>query len=159
MCCFSQQTEATLLCLSGMEVGEAGKLFRRFSEEYVLAYCDALNSWLADLPPVNPWADIEALYVDEAQAHTIAEESAAILVGDVEKLSVSVPLIFAQNGINLGVLGFPGANCGLSPLKVFVKGLQVHMERTILLQMAINERYEIMVKTMPGGMKRVKKAK
>ena len=78
-CCFSQQTEATLLCLSGMEAGEAGKLFRRFSEEYVLAYCDALNSWLADLPAVNPWADIEALYVGEEEAQAIAEETAEAL--------------------------------------------------------------------------------
>jgi hypothetical protein len=65
-CCFSQQTEA-------------GKLFRRFSEEYVLAYCDALNSWLADLPPVNPWADIEALCVGEEEAQAIAEETAETL--------------------------------------------------------------------------------
>ena len=78
-CCFSQQTEATLLCLSEMETGEAGKLYRRFSEEYVLAYCDALNSWLADQLPVNPWTDIEALYVDEAEAQAIAEETAETL--------------------------------------------------------------------------------
>lgn len=78
-CCFSQQTEATLLCTSGMETGETRKLFRRFSEEYVLAYCDALNSWLTDLPPVNPWTDIDTLYVDEAEAQTIAEETAETL--------------------------------------------------------------------------------
>ena len=78
-CCFTQQTEATLLCISGMEIGEAGKLFRSFSEEYVLAYCDALNSWLADLPPVYPWADVEALYVDEAEAKAIAEVTAETL--------------------------------------------------------------------------------
>ena len=78
-CCFSQQTEATLLCLSGMDMGEAGKLFRRFSEEYVLAYCDALNSWLADLPPVNPWTDIDTFYVDEEKAQAIAEETAETL--------------------------------------------------------------------------------
>ncbi|TRO49330.1 hypothetical protein E2P65_01300 [Candidatus Bathyarchaeota archaeon] len=78
-CCFSQQTDATLLCLSGMEAREAGKLFRRFSEEYVLAYCDALNSWLADLPTVNPWTDIEALYVGEEEAQAIAEKTAEAL--------------------------------------------------------------------------------
>ncbi len=84
-CCFSQQTEATLLCISGMKTGEAGKLFHRFSEEYVLAYCDALNSWLADRPPVNPWADIDALYVDEEEAQVIAEET-------VETLGEKTPL-------------------------------------------------------------------
>jgi len=78
-CCFSQQTDAALLCISGMETEEAGKLFRRFSEEYVLAYCDALNSWLADRPPVNPWADVDALYVDEEEAQAIAEETAETL--------------------------------------------------------------------------------
>ena len=50
-CCFLQQTEATLICISEPDFNEAGKLFRRFYEEYILAYCDALNSWLTDKPP------------------------------------------------------------------------------------------------------------
>ncbi len=79
LCCFSQQTEATLLCLSGMKTDEAVRLFRRFSEEYVLAYCDALNSWLADLPPVNPWAGIDTYYVGEEEAKAIADETAETL--------------------------------------------------------------------------------
>ncbi len=78
-CCFSQQTDAALICTSGMDAEEAGELFRRFSEEYVLAYCDALNSWLSDLPPVNPWADIDTLYVDEEEAKAIAEKTADTL--------------------------------------------------------------------------------
>ena len=78
-CCFSQQTDAALISVSGMDAEEAGKLFRRFSEEYVLAYCDAVNSWLADHPPVNPWGGIDASYVDETEARAIAEKTADTL--------------------------------------------------------------------------------
>lgn len=78
-CCFSQQAEAALICISGMDAKNVGKHFRRFSEEYVLAYCDALNSWLADSSIVGPWADIEAFYVDEPEAEAIAEETAETL--------------------------------------------------------------------------------
>ena len=74
-CCFSQQTDAALISVSGIDAEEAGKLFRRFSEEYVLAYCDAVNSWLADRPPVNPWGGIDATYVDDEEARAIAERT------------------------------------------------------------------------------------
>ena len=78
-CCFSQQAEAALICISGMDAKKAVKHFRRFSEEYVLAYCDALNSWLADSHVVGPWADIEAFYVDEPEAEAIVEGTAETL--------------------------------------------------------------------------------
>ncbi len=78
-CCFSQQTDAAIISISGMDAEEAGKLLRRFSEEYVLVYCDAVNSWLADLPPVNPWGGIDAIYVDEMEAKAVAEKIADTL--------------------------------------------------------------------------------
>ncbi|MBN2334810.1 hypothetical protein JXL21_04570 [Candidatus Bathyarchaeota archaeon] len=80
-CCFTQQMEATLLCLSGGDAEARGRRLNRFREEYVLAYCDAVNSWLGDRPPLNPWPDIEALYVGEDEATDIAQRVEASLGG------------------------------------------------------------------------------
>lgn len=73
-CCYSMFLDACLLC-AGTSSEERSMLneFRRFTEENILAYSVAVNSWLNEAPPKHATWPRNARYVPKDRASRIAE--------------------------------------------------------------------------------------
>ena len=75
-CCFAMFIDSGLLCIGTL--GEKRSMieeFKRFVQEYVLAYSLAVNSWLKGQPPKNIMQLITPSYVTEKQALEIGNET------------------------------------------------------------------------------------
>jgi len=73
-CCYSMFLDACLLCAGTL--GEERSMldeFRRFTEENILAYLIAVNSWLSETPPRHVRWLRDARYVSKDSASRIAE--------------------------------------------------------------------------------------
>ena len=85
-CCIMKQAEALLLSHSS-DVDRGRRALHSFTMEYVLAYSDAVNSWLTGNPPFNPWNTMNGLYVDEDEAARIIDAT-HILLGEKTQVKV-----------------------------------------------------------------------
>lgn len=112
-CCHPMLLDSGLLCAS--TAGEVKLMlgeFRRFVEEYILSYSNAINSWLNEEPPKGGWLK-DARYVSENGSLEIVEDIrsslgerdevkewlAACLLKTVPYRRLSVELLYQRRNI------------------------------------------------------------